>query len=56
LTWLPDGRLEPRFPIGDHRELLLDILRYGDEVEVIAPPELRQAVIEKLSTALASYA
>jgi predicted DNA-binding transcriptional regulator YafY len=54
-SWLPDGRLELRFPIGDHRELLLDIMRYGDEVEVIAPPELRQAVIDKLTAALAGY-
>lgn len=54
-SWLPDGSLELRFPIGDHRELLLDIMRYGDEVQVIAPPELRRAVIEKLAIALASY-
>lgn len=53
--WLPDGRLELRFPIGDHRELLLDILRYGDEVEVIAPNDLRMTVIARLSAALSRY-
>lgn len=36
-------------------ELMLDILRYGAEVEVISPRELRQAVCRRLSDALRQY-
>lgn len=53
--WLPDGRLRLRFPIGDLRELVLDVLRYGDEVEVRAPPALREMVRQRLRAAVAQY-
>ena len=29
-------------------ELVMDVLRHGPEVEVLAPPELREAVRERL--------
>ncbi|MDP2833790.1 MAG: YafY family protein [Pseudomonadota bacterium] len=53
--WLGDGRYELAVPYSDPRELLLDILKYGPEVEVLAPEELRQAVIERLRAALGQY-
>ena len=53
--WLPDGTFELRLPYADHRELVMDILRYGPNVRVTAPPELRQAVRERLLQALAQY-
>jgi predicted DNA-binding transcriptional regulator YafY len=50
--WHPaqEGRFEPdgswllRLPFGSARELTMDILRYGAEVEVLAPDFLREAV------------
>jgi len=52
---LADGRFELRFPYSDHRELVMDILKHGPEVEVVGPPELRRAVAEKLRAALVQY-
>jgi predicted DNA-binding transcriptional regulator YafY len=40
---------------NDSRELVLDILRYGPDVEVIVPKELREEVKEKLLAALGNY-
>jgi len=53
--WLDDGRYELHIPYGNPTELILDILRYGDEVEVVEPEALRQAVAEKLERAVARY-
>lgn len=54
--WLEDGRYELSAPYADPRELLLDILKYGAEVEVIAPEALCQAVVQRLRGALGQYA
>ena len=35
--WLKDGRWELRFPFGHQRELLMSILSYGEDVEVVGP-------------------
>ncbi|WP_295449479.1 WYL domain-containing protein [uncultured Thiodictyon sp.] len=53
---LPDGRYELRLPYGNDTELLMDILRHGPEVQVIAPPALVAAARELLARALAQYA
>jgi predicted DNA-binding transcriptional regulator YafY len=55
VSWLPDGRYELRIPYGDPTELVMDILRHGADVEVVAPQELRDRVVERLSTALGQY-
>jgi predicted DNA-binding transcriptional regulator YafY len=39
-------------PYADHRELVMEILKHGPEVEVIAPEALRTEVIDQLSKAL----
>lgn len=52
---LDDGRLEMRLPFGRSRELIMEILRYGADVEVIAPEFLREAVAEQLRGALGYY-
>jgi predicted DNA-binding transcriptional regulator YafY len=39
-----DGRLRLDLPCGDVRELARDLMRYVDEVEVLGPEELREAV------------
>ena len=43
-------------PYSDQRELLMDILKHGSEVEVLAPAALRDAVIAALAAAQAVYA
>jgi predicted DNA-binding transcriptional regulator YafY len=40
----PDGSWLLKLPFGSARELTMDILRYGAEVEVLAPDFLRRAV------------
>lgn len=53
--WLPDGRWELRLPYTGDTELVMDVLRHGDEVEVVRPPTLRAAVVQRLAGALAQY-
>lgn len=54
--YLTDGRYELRIPYRDERELVMDILRHGPDVEVLAPPALREAVVTGLRAALGQYA
>lgn len=51
----PDGGVELRVPYSDSRELMQDILRFGPEVEVIEPSDLRDAVADGLQQALRKY-
>lgn len=53
--WLEDGRYELHVPYSDARELAMDILKYGPDVEVVAPPELRKQVQERLEAAVSVY-
>jgi predicted DNA-binding transcriptional regulator YafY len=53
--WLEDGAFELRLPYVDDTELLMDVLRQGDEVRVVAPPSLAQAVKNKLVAAARLY-
>jgi predicted DNA-binding transcriptional regulator YafY len=50
-----DGSYELAIPYRDPRELIMDILRHGAEVEVISPDSLRSAVAEALERAAARY-
>ena len=52
---LPDGRYELRVPYSNTPELLMDILKYGPDVQVLAPEELRVEVVARLAAALALY-
>jgi predicted DNA-binding transcriptional regulator YafY len=52
---LESGSDELRIPYSDSRELVMDILKYGPDVEVIAPDDLHHAVTERLQTALKNY-
>ncbi len=40
----PDGSWLLELPYADHRELIMDILKFGADVEVLAPPDLRSRV------------
>jgi len=43
-----DGRYTLRVPYADHRELMMDVLRFGADCEVIAPMDLRARVAEEI--------
>ncbi len=51
-----DGSYLLEVPYSDDRELIMDILKYGAEVEVIAPEALREKVRAQLQAAAALYA
>ena len=53
--WLDDGGYVLEVPFGRSRELEMEILRYGQEVEVLEPASLRQAVQGQLRQALDCY-
>ena len=50
-----DGTYTLEFPYSDERELLGDILRFGAEVKVLAPPALQQKLSNELTKALNQY-
>ncbi len=52
---LEDGCYELHIPYSDPRELVMDILKYGGDVEVVSPPGLRQRVAEELGRAWGRY-
>ncbi len=52
---LANGSYELRIPYNDPRELIMDILKYGPDVEVVGPTGLREQVVDKLNTALSRY-
>jgi predicted DNA-binding transcriptional regulator YafY len=49
--WLGDGRYELRLPYGDDTELVMDVLRYAGQVDVVADASLRAAVKARLEDA-----
>ncbi|MES9992446.1 MAG: WYL domain-containing transcriptional regulator [Candidatus Thiodiazotropha sp.] len=53
--WLEDGRYELTLPYGDPSELLMDLLKYGADVEVVSPPALRRSIQLRLRSALDLY-
>jgi len=53
--FLDDGSYELSVPYSNALELIMDVLKYGPDVEVLAPVELREAVAERLRAALAIY-
>lgn len=54
-AWLDDGRYELRVPYGDPTELIMDVLKWGPEVEVVGPDGLRAKVGQRLQEALDAY-
>lgn len=52
---LADGSLLLELPYAHPTELVMDILRHGSGVEVMAPPALRVLVRERLTLALNQY-
>jgi predicted DNA-binding transcriptional regulator YafY len=54
-TSLEDGSYILEVPYSNDKELILEILRFGRHIEVLAPAQLRNSVIEQLKQALAQY-
>lgn len=50
-----DGNYFLTIPYSDDRELLMDILKYGGDVEVLSPQTLRTRVAEELQRASGRY-
>lgn len=50
-----DGSYLLELPYADDRELVMDVLRFGAEVEVVGPPALRQRVATALRAAAERY-
>ena len=44
-----------QIPYSQDTELIMDILKHGSEVEVLAPPDLRRKVIERIGAMQALY-
>ena len=62
-TWHPeqklnltdDGGCVLSVPYSDSREIIFEILRFGPDVRVLAPPELKKDVVQRLRDAAAMY-
>ena len=52
---LADGSYVLEIPYADDRELLMDILKFGPDVEVLEPDALRQRVKDQLAAAARLY-
>jgi predicted DNA-binding transcriptional regulator YafY len=51
----PDGSYTLKVPYAAERELVMDVMRFGPEVEVLAPPELRRSVSAALRKTISLY-
>lgn len=54
--FLADGHYQLKLPYSNPKELIMDILKYGPDVEVVGPESLRLAVQKRLTEALGNYA
>ena len=50
-----DGSYILELPYAEDRELLMEVLKFGADVEVVGPPALRKRVAEALALAVAHY-
>ena len=53
--YLPDGRYELKVPYSAARELLMDVLHYGSDAEIVEPQSLREQARSLLTLALGNY-
>jgi len=53
--FLPDGRYELKVPYSVSRELLMDVLHYGADAEIVEPASLREQARSLLALALSNY-
>jgi predicted DNA-binding transcriptional regulator YafY len=53
--WLEDGSFELRVPYSDDTEIVMDVLRQGDQIRVVSPASLVASVNKRLRAAVALY-
>ena len=53
--YLTDGRYELRIPYRDERELVMDIMRHGADVEVVSPSILREKIAAQIKATMRIY-
>jgi predicted DNA-binding transcriptional regulator YafY len=53
--YLADGRYELKVPYSAARELLMDVLHYGSDAEIVEPPSLREQARSLLALAMSNY-
>jgi predicted DNA-binding transcriptional regulator YafY len=53
--FLSDGRYELKLPYSNSRELLMDVLHYGSDAEIVEPSVLREQARALLSLAISNY-
>ena len=54
--WLDGGLYELEVPYANETEIVMDILRQGEQVKVCSPASLAKAVTARLAAASAQYA
>lgn len=54
-SFLDDGSYQLRLPYSNDPELIMDILKYGPDCEVVAPVGLREKVVGLLKAAVGRY-
>ena len=54
--WEKDGSFVLEVPFSAEGELLMDILKFGPDVEVLAPSPLRNTIRERLAALAKLYA
>jgi predicted DNA-binding transcriptional regulator YafY len=55
VKYLKDGSLELSFPVSDFSEIKMEILKHGDQVEVIKPASLREIIKQEVQKILTIY-
>lgn len=53
--FLPDGRYQLKLPYSNAKELLMDVLRYGADAQIVEPEALRLQARTMLQLALSAY-
>lgn len=56
LTLLEDGSLILEVPYSDQTEMVMDILRHGSNLKVLAPSSLKEKLVETLNEMIRGYA
>lgn len=56
LTLLEDGSLTLEVPYSDQTEMVMDILRHGSNLKVLAPSSLKEKLVETLNEMIRGYA
>ena len=52
---LDDGSYQLQIPYSDDRELIMDILKYGSDCQVMAPEQLKQRVADEFRRGMQRY-